>query len=137
RRAPPNRATRAATATNPTQSPSEETSMARHSREKDGWTRRSLRVALLVPRRAAISSPTLPTSVELYRGSPKDQAERRARERDAPPRVPLALRAPPARRGFGTSALAASSGSSVPSESHARPQLVHRLAPPLAATTSP
>src|SRR6266542_4088540 len=57
-RLPPSRATSAATATNPTQSPREETSMARHRREKEGWVRRSLSVAGLVPLSAAISSAT-------------------------------------------------------------------------------
>src|SRR6266567_1779691 len=61
---PPSRATSVATATNPTQSPSEETSMARHRRENEGWTRRSLKVALRVPRMAAISSATLATAPE-------------------------------------------------------------------------
>src|SRR6266571_4732011 len=56
RRFPPIPATSDATATNPIQSPSEDTSIARHRREKDGWVRRSLNVAGLVPRSAAISS---------------------------------------------------------------------------------
>jgi len=40
---PPSLATSAATATNPTQSPSEETSIAFHSREKEGWVSRARR----------------------------------------------------------------------------------------------
>ena len=53
--------TREATATKPTQSPSEETAIAARSLEKEGWVRRSLKVADLVPRRAAISSEALAT----------------------------------------------------------------------------
>ncbi len=52
----PRRATRAVTATNPTQSPNEDTVIAARSRENGGWTRRSRRVAGRVPRSAATSS---------------------------------------------------------------------------------
>ena len=55
-------ATREVTATNPTQSPSDDTLIAASSRENPGWVRRSLRVADLVPRSAATSSAMLDTS---------------------------------------------------------------------------
>src|SRR5437016_1108455 len=53
--------TSAATATKPTQSPSDDTVIAAISLEKVGWRNRSFRVAGLVPRRAAMSSATLAT----------------------------------------------------------------------------
>ena len=53
---PASRATSEVTATNPTQSPREETPMAAASREKAGWVSRSRSVADLVPRSAATSS---------------------------------------------------------------------------------
>jgi len=53
---PASRVTNEVTATNPTQSPREDTVIAASSRENDGWVRRSLSVADLVPRRAATSS---------------------------------------------------------------------------------
>ena len=46
------------TATNPTQSPSDETLIAARSRENAGWVSRSFRVAARVPRSAATSSAT-------------------------------------------------------------------------------
>ena len=55
-------ATSEVTATNPTQSPSDDTVIAASRREKPGFVRRSLRVADLVPRSAATSSAMLATS---------------------------------------------------------------------------
>ena len=53
---PPRRFTSAATATNPTQSPSDDIVCAARSLENAGCVRRSLKVAGCVPRRAATSS---------------------------------------------------------------------------------
>ncbi len=50
------------TATNPTQSPRDDTVIAANRREKPGFVRRSLSVADLVPRSAATSSAMLATS---------------------------------------------------------------------------
>src|SRR3954447_22111681 len=58
---PPCRWTREATATNPTQSPSDDTAMAAMSLENAGRRKRSFSVAGLVPRRAATSSARLDT----------------------------------------------------------------------------
>ena len=58
---PETRVTSEVTATNPIQSPSEETDIAASSRENAGWVRRSFRVAGLVPRRAATSSAIVDT----------------------------------------------------------------------------
>src|SRR5207247_4539216 len=56
----------------------------------------------------------------------------------APPlRFAPELDRPPRPRPAGTSALASSSDSSVPSSPHAFPHSMHRLAPPRAVTTSP
>ena len=49
------------TATNPTQSPSDDTDIAASSRANPGFVSRSLRVADRVPRRAATSSAMLAT----------------------------------------------------------------------------
>src|SRR5688572_22011575 len=58
-RAPPaSLATSEATATKHTQSPRDDSNIACHRREKEGWVSRSLRVAGLVPRRRDISSAT-------------------------------------------------------------------------------
>ena len=61
-------ATSEATATNPIQSPIDDTSIARHRRENDGWVRRSLKLAGLVPLSAAISSATLAMGSHRPRG---------------------------------------------------------------------
>src|SRR4051794_18084226 len=58
---PPWRSTSEATATNPTQSPSDDTAMAAMSFENAGRRNRSFSVAGLVPRRAATSSARLDT----------------------------------------------------------------------------
>ena len=59
---PDKRATSDVTATNPTQSPRDDTVIAANRRENPGCVRRSLRVADLVPRSAATSSAMLDTS---------------------------------------------------------------------------
>ncbi len=61
-RAPPILVTRAVTATKPTQSPSDDTSIARHRREKDLILRTLPKVAGRVPRSAATSSAMLATT---------------------------------------------------------------------------
>ncbi len=59
---PESRVTRVVTATNPTQSPSDEIVIAASRRENAGWVSRSFRVAARVPRSAATSSATEATT---------------------------------------------------------------------------
>src|SRR2546423_9997153 len=136
---PPRRVTRAATATNPTQSPSDDTVIAAISFEKVGWRNSSLRVAGLVPRRTAMSSATLATGgaeTTAWRGpragiggpggsSPEERSDED--QAAAPPWSKRAAEGSPVRSAAGaTDQEPAAAGSAFTIS----PQLVHFVSPP-------